>query len=77
MEVFEMFQDKDPQVLYMYYQQLGKNKELLIECMLNGGELPEGIGEQEEEDHKQEEDDNGLGDLVGIDMEADPEVIQR
>jgi len=44
--------------------------------MLNGGELPEGMGQ--EEDHKaQEIDDDGLGDLVGVDMDADPEVIQR
>ena len=46
---------------------------MLIECMLNGGELPEGI----EEDHKAQEEDAGLGDLVGVDMDADPEVIAR
>jgi hypothetical protein len=36
-----MFDDKDPQVLYDLYCQVGKNKELLIEVMLNGGVLPE------------------------------------
>ena len=46
---------------------------MLIEFMLNGGELPEGYCEQEED--KEDVDDNGLGDLVGVDMDADPEVI--
>lgn len=75
-----MFQDKDPEVLYAYYMQLGKSKELLIECMLNGGEMPEGFGaidEDHQEEEKLDNQDQGLGDLVGVDMDADPEIIAR
>jgi len=32
-----MFNEADPQILLDIYNQVGRNKEVLIECMLNGG----------------------------------------
>ena len=39
-EVHEMFSEHDPYVLLDLYKQVGKNKEILIETLLNGGEIP-------------------------------------
>ena len=35
-----MFPDKEPAELYEVYKQVGRNKQLLIETMLNGGAVP-------------------------------------
>ena len=35
-----MFSEHDPFVLLDLYKQVGKNKEILIETLLNGGEVP-------------------------------------
>ena len=40
MEAIEMFPDQDAAVLYDVYKQVGRNKQLLIEAMINGGEVP-------------------------------------
>jgi hypothetical protein len=58
-EVFEVFTDQDPAVLYDIYCQVGRKKDLLIETILNGGVLPDhlNIGEEEEESEEEEEED--------------------
>lgn len=66
-----MFPDTDPGVLYNVYVQVGRNKELLIECMLNGGVVDQNAMEQEQND----EDD--FGGIIDLDDQADPETIQR
>ena len=35
-----MFSEHDPYVILDIYKQVGKNKEILIETLLNGGEVP-------------------------------------
>ena len=35
--VLELFPDQEPAVLYDIYVQVGRNKELLIETLMNGG----------------------------------------
>jgi len=35
--VLEFFPDQEPAVLYDIYVQVGRNKELLIETLMNGG----------------------------------------
>jgi len=83
MEVFEMFQDTDPNILNDLYNQVGRNKDILVECMLNGGELPEQYIEQftnrrrPQEDNKSDVEDQNLNNLVDLDGEADPETIAR
>jgi hypothetical protein len=41
LEVYDVFPDQDPAVLYDYYCQVGRKKDLLIETIMNGGLLPE------------------------------------
>ena len=36
-----MFGEHDPAVIYEVYQQCGKDKNLIIEALLNGGQVPE------------------------------------
>jgi hypothetical protein len=45
-EVIQMFSETDPQILLDMYNQVGKSKEILIETMLNGGQLPPEYMEQ-------------------------------
>jgi len=40
-QVYEMFPDKEPAILYDIYLQVGRDKELLITTVLNDGVLPE------------------------------------
>lgn len=40
-EVHQIFPEQDPAVLMDIYQQVNKNKDLLMETVLNGGVLPE------------------------------------
>ena len=41
LEVYEVFPDQEPAVLYDYYCQVGRKKDLLIETIMNGGMLPD------------------------------------
>jgi hypothetical protein len=41
--VLELFPESEPDILYDIYVQVGKNKELLIETMFNGGQLPDEV----------------------------------
>lgn len=68
----QMFPDTDPEVLYNMYCMVGENKEMLIECMLNGGVIPN--QEEQKEEEAAEDDFNGI---IDIDDQADPAVIQR
>lgn len=36
-EVLQIFSEAEPAVLYDIYVQVGRNKELLMEAMMNGG----------------------------------------
>ena len=71
-----VFPDHDPAVLYDIYQQVGKNKDLLINTVLNGGVLPEESSDGEEE-AKENNSDIDLGDLVGVGGQAEEAVIAR
>lgn len=39
--VMEVYPDTDPLVLYELYKEVGRDKELLLEAMMHGGQLPE------------------------------------
>lgn len=81
-----MFPDADPQILLDMYNQVGKSKEILIEAMLNGGQVPPEFQDaangrnrrrrrrQEESKNKEVQDLNQLIDLEG---DADPAIIAR
>ena len=69
-----MFSDQDPAVLYEIYKQVGRNKQLVIETILNGGVVPQELDVEEEK-----EELDPLDDLVGLaDNPAADEInIQR
>ena len=50
-EIVQMFPDYDPELLFEIYKQLGRDKDMLVETMLNDGVMPE----EEVEDHREEE----------------------
>ena len=74
-----MFSDSDPAVLQAIYEQVGRKKDVLLEVMLNGGVIPEDFIPQEEmkEDSRDKSSEVDLGDLVGVQDEADEITIQR
>ena len=79
-----MFPEAEPSVLYDYYKQVGRDKNLLIETMLNGGVLPEAARPAENNngiaaamrDDLSEDDAENLAGLVGIDDEPNESAIQ-
>lgn len=52
-EVLGVFPDQDPGVLYDIYCQVGRNKNLLLETIMNGGVLPDELDEEEGEDENE------------------------
>ena len=73
----QIFPEQDPAVLMDIYQQVGKNKDLLMETVLNGGVLPEHLSSALNQ--RQEPDDMYLNNLVGMNdnPQANEEILRR
>ena len=41
-----VFPDQEPAVLYDIYIQVGRDREMLVETMMNGGQLPDHLMDQ-------------------------------
>ena len=73
----QIFPEQDPAVLLDIYNQVGKDKNILMETVLNGGVLPEQLASSLNQ--RQEPDDIYLNNLVGMgdNPQANEEILRR
>lgn len=76
----QIFPEQDPAVLMDIFTQVNRNKDLLMETVLNGGVLPDHLSSAlNQRQDMQPDDAMFLNNLVGMDQnpQASQEALQR